>query len=118
MVDSGGFQAATKWEDCEYPYNARELFEWAADIGPDIVAGMDVACETRSQLLDLATCRIDPGPVDDRIAASLEYQIEQLQEYRDGGWASEFVGSTSSVNTGNVSSPSPIRASSKRDDEL
>lgn len=95
MVDSGGFQAATKWEDAQYPYSAEELFEWAEEIGADTVAGMDVACETRDVLTDLDSCRVDPGPVEDRIAKSLEYQIEQDRIYREGRaedrWSFDFM---------------------------
>lgn len=95
MVDSGGFQAATKWENCEYPYTSQELFEWAEQIGADIVAGMDVACETRAILQELDSCQINPGPVEDRVAKSLEYQIEQDRIYRegraDGRWSFEFM---------------------------
>lgn len=52
---------------------------------------MDVACETRSILRELETCRIDPGPVESRIATLLEYQIDQLQVYREGNWSVEFM---------------------------
>lgn len=95
MVDSGGFQAATKWPDCQYPYSPTELFDWAEEIGADIVAGMDVACETRSILQELDTCQIDPGPIEERLAKSLEYQIEQDRIYREGRaegrWSFDFM---------------------------
>lgn len=83
MVDSGGFQCATKWEDCEYPYSAREYMEWCREIGADIVAGMDVACEERDVIMDMDNCSIDSGTVEERLMKSLQYQLRQYEIYKE-----------------------------------
>jgi hypothetical protein len=85
VVDSGGFQAATRWNGskaCErglhgrYPYSPTELHDWAEEIGADVVAGMDVACETAIDLFGadgLENSYIWPGDYRDRLLESLEY---------------------------------------------
>ncbi len=91
MVDSGGFQAATKWENCAFPYTPRELFEWAEDIGADVVAGMDVACEQRELLMQMDSCKVDPGSIEHRLEQSLHYQIEQYEVYKEKAWNFDFM---------------------------
>jgi hypothetical protein len=99
IVDSGGFQAATRWngvEACErglhgrYPYSPTELHEWAEEIGADVVAGMDVACETAMDLFGadgLEKGYIWPGDYRDRLLESLDYQRRQQRVYEAGEYS-------------------------------
>jgi tRNA-guanine family transglycosylase len=81
IVDSGGFQAATKW-DSVFPYRAEDLHRWAVDIGADVVAGMDIACETGIELLEKGL--LEWGITDtyeQRMWLSLRYQTWQREVY-------------------------------------
>lgn len=89
FLDSGGFQAATKWE--RYPYDPIELFEWAEEIGASYVAGMDVACEDRKELLELESTKVNPGDVKDRMHRSLIQQRRCRIEYETGDWDFQFI---------------------------
>lgn len=100
MVDSGGFQAATRWNGARagerglhgrYPYSPAELHEWADEIGADVVAGMDVACEDAADLFDFESGYVWPGDYRDRMWDSLDYQLRQQRVYEDGGYDHEFM---------------------------
>ena len=92
LIDSGGFQAAAYFGD-DYPYTARELFDWAEEVGADYVAGMDWLC---SPAEDLASKKgsldaDDIAPIPDRIEWSIEQQIKQDRVYKDGDWSFELM---------------------------
>ena len=92
MVDSGGFQAATRWagvgiptpsKRTRFPYTVEQYHDWCEMIGADIVAGMDVACEPAEDI------HIEgepwPGDYHNRMLESLENQRRQLKEYYETG---------------------------------
>lgn len=100
IIDSGGFQAATRWngvQACErglhgrYPYSERELHDWAEEIGADVVAGRDVACEEAIHLYDHEAGHIWPGDYFDRFLDSLDYQIRQQQVYESQSYSHDFM---------------------------
>lgn len=100
MVDSGGFQAATRWNGARagerglhgrYPYSPQELHEWADEIGADVVAGMDVACEDAHELFDMEKGYIWPGDYQDRMFESLDNQLRQRRVYEAGDYDHEFM---------------------------
>lgn len=90
MIDSGGFQAATRWNGAQagekglpgrYPYSVQELHRWAESIGADIVAGRDVACERAVELFDFNAGHVWPGHYKERLHDSLKNQIRQQRIY-------------------------------------
>lgn len=89
LLDSGGFQAATKWH--QYPYSPQELFEYAVDIGANRVAGMDVACEDREQLMNMESTKVDPGKVKHRMSRSLTQQKKCDLTYSKSEWPFDFM---------------------------
>lgn len=92
FVDSGGYQAAVHFRDA-YPYSARDLFEWAEEIGADYVAGMDWACEDPAALAGLFD-DVEPddiAPVDVRLERTIRDQRECLDVYQSREWSFEFV---------------------------
>jgi len=100
MVDSGGFQAATRWNGAlagerglsgRYPYSPEELHGWGDQIGADVVAGMDVACEDAAALFDFDAGHIWPGDYRDRLRDSLDYQIRQRRVYDRGDYDHDFM---------------------------
>lgn len=104
MIDSGGFQAATRWNGAEagerglpgrYPYSPTELHDWAESINADVVAGMDIACEDANELFDgsegFEKGYVWPGDYRDRLLDSLDYQIRQERVYRSGGYSHDFM---------------------------
>jgi queuine/archaeosine tRNA-ribosyltransferase len=110
MVDSGGFQSATRWIGAErggqgtgrYPYSATELHDWAERVGADIVAGMDIACEDAAALFEASTEKFEtldealetfcwPGPYEQRVQMSLRQQRWQYDAYREGDYSHKFM---------------------------
>lgn len=100
MIDSGGFQAATRWNGAlagerglhgHYPYSPAELHAWGDEIGADVVAGMDVACEDAVELFDYDAGHIWPGDYRDRIHDSLDYQLRQRRVYEAGSYEHDFM---------------------------
>jgi hypothetical protein len=103
IVDSGGFQAATRWNGAQagerglhgrYPYSPTELHEWAEEIGADVVAGMDVACETAADLFGADGFEkgyLWPGDYRDRLLESLDYQCRQQRIYEQGEYSYAFM---------------------------
>lgn len=99
MVDSGGFQAATRWGsragvpttamEGRFPYSPKELHEWAEEIGADTVAGMDVACEYAQEIHKAGEPW--PGDYKNRMLESLNNQVKQRRHYEDGGYSHDFV---------------------------
>lgn len=103
MVDSGGFQAATRWNGAEaglrgnhgrFPYSPTELHDWAEEISATVVAGMDVACEPMTKLP--GRCGIDegyvwPGDYRDRMIETLDNQIRQRRVYETGDYDHSFM---------------------------
>lgn len=98
MVDSGGYQAATRWgsvgiptpeKRTRYPYTADQYHDWCEEIGADIVAGMDVACEDAEEI------HIEgepwPGDYTYRMMESLENQRRQLLDFYETGYDFEFM---------------------------
>lgn len=98
MVDSGGYQAATRFgsigiptpeKRTRFPYTARQYHEWCESIGADVVAGMDVACEEATEI------HIEgepwPGDYHNRMWESLENQRRQLIQYYETGYDFEFM---------------------------
>ena len=91
MIDSGGFQAATKW-DCAYPYRPRELHEWAESLNADVVAGMDVACETGEALLASGAIKWGLSYTwEERMHLSLRFQRYQRDHYEEAGYSHAFM---------------------------
>lgn len=93
FIDSGGFQAAVHYDD-KYPYDARELFEWAKSIDADFVAGMDWACEEADALREAPTVTVTAdtiASVPERIERSIEDQIRQAEVHEEGNWPFTFV---------------------------
>jgi hypothetical protein len=93
MVDSGGFQAATRFGNV-YPYSAKELHEWSESVGADIVAGRDFACERHEELYDAEKdwgTKTHPGPWQKRHKASLWWQVRQMEHYESENYSHEFM---------------------------
>jgi len=78
FIDSGGFQASSKWRG-EYPYSPKEYMDWAESVGADYVAGMDFACE--EEISDISLER--------RLQMTIEKQEEQVAIYENSGY--DFV---------------------------
>jgi tRNA-guanine family transglycosylase len=102
MVDSGGFQAATRWTGVKaaerglpgrFPYSAKELHDWAASdtVDADIVAGMDIACEDGRELYDPDAGLNFPGDYRDRMLESFEMQKHQRAVYETGDYDHDFM---------------------------
>jgi len=105
MIDSGGYQAATRWNGaergirgvestepsigergttCRFPYTARELHEWADTVDADFVAGMDVACEEASELIEMGYDDygyLNPGRYEERLMESIDNQVRQRDHF-------------------------------------
>lgn len=99
MVDSGGFQAATRWSgpcgvptpsmESRFPYSPAELHEWAEEIGADVVAGMDVACEDAVEIHKEGEPW--PGDYKNQMLESLDNQVKQRAHYEEVGYSHEFM---------------------------
>lgn len=93
MIDSGGFQATT-WFGNVYPYSAERLHGWAEEIGADIVAGRDFACERHGELYDVEEDwgkKSFPGPWQKRHEASLWWQVRQMEHYEASDYSHDFM---------------------------
>ncbi len=75
IVDSGGFQAVTRW-GLEYPYTWEDYFEWAESVGADYAALPDFACEPE----------LHASTPSDRIYHSVLNQWEAIQVFNRGDW--------------------------------
>jgi len=100
MIDSGGFQAATRWNGAlagerglpgRFPYSPRELHDWAEKIRADVVAGMDVACELATNLFDMEKGYIWPESYRKRILESRDNQMRQRRVYESQGYSHDFM---------------------------
>jgi tRNA-guanine family transglycosylase len=102
MIDSGGFQAATRWTGVKagerglpgrYPYSPAELHDWAASeaVNADVVAGMDIACERGQTLYDPDVGHNFPGDYRDRMLESFEMQLRQRRVYETGDYDHQFM---------------------------
>jgi len=100
LVDSGGFQAALRWNGARagerglpghYPYSPQELHDWGDEIGANAVAGMDVACEEATALFDFDAGHLWPGDWRDRWLDALHYQVRQRDTFEAGGYDHDFM---------------------------
>lgn len=91
MVDSGGFQAATRWNGAiasskgfagPHPYTPTELHEWADSIGADCVAGMDVAAGRFEDIYDYEQGHVPPKSHRQRMLRSFELQKRQHRQFQ------------------------------------
>ncbi len=80
FIDSGGFQATDRW-DMSYPYEPRELFEWAESIGADYVACPDFACEPE----------LHDSSVMHRVGRTVEEHAFAFHQYRQGEYSFELI---------------------------
>lgn len=80
FIDSGGFQATSSW-DMEFPYEPKELFDWAESIDADLVACPDFACEPE----------LHETSVMDRIHRTVEEHALAYAQYKDGDYTFELV---------------------------
>lgn len=100
IVDSGGYQAAVHWsgvEACErglpgvYPYTPKEMHTWADEIGADVVAGRDIACERATHLFEFEEGHAWPGDYRDRLWKSYQNQVQQRGVYESGDFGHDFM---------------------------
>jgi len=69
---------------CRFPYTARELHEWADTVDADFVAGMDVACEEASELIEMGYDDygyLNPGRYEERLMESIDNQVRQRDHF-------------------------------------
>lgn len=90
LVDSGGYQAATRFGD-EYPYTPKMLHEWGDSIYADVVWGMDWACEDKDVLSNVTG--VDKSNIKDwewRYEKSWTDQVKQFEHYKNNEYDHEF----------------------------
>lgn len=80
FVDSGGFQATQAW-DMSYPYEPKQLFEWAESIGADYVAAPDFACEPE----------LHESSVEHRMARTVEEHAYAYSQYDSGDYSFDLI---------------------------
>jgi hypothetical protein len=100
IVDSGGYQVATRWngeQACkrglqgQYPYTPAELHEWGDEIGADVVAGMDVACDPTLEIFDFSKGHIRVRDYKDRMVKAREYQARQRPVFERNDYGHDFM---------------------------
>jgi len=80
FIDSGGFQATDRW-DMSYPYEPKELFDWAESINADYVAAPDFACEPE----------LHETSVEHRIERTIEEHAYAFHQYREGDYSFQLL---------------------------
>jgi len=76
FVDSGGYTVAEDYNGI-YPYSPKELMDWCEEVEADLVAGMDIACDSEDQ------CSLS---FEERVQRTLDLQLKQVEIYESGGY--------------------------------
>jgi hypothetical protein len=80
FVDSGGFQAASRW-GLQYPYSIGAYFNYAEQLGADYVAGPDFACEPS----------LHASSTEERMLKTAAAHRTAKRYYDRGDWSFQFV---------------------------
>lgn len=69
----------------------KDLHGWAEKNDADVVAGMDVACESTEQLMKMSDDYLIPGNYKHRMLESLDNQVKQERVWENGDYSHEFM---------------------------